>query len=98
VNDRGLYFVEVLESRHDLHHNGPRFPFRDCLMLLQVEVKVVSITILKDSAERVGVNLKHIIQLDNPRMVQRLVNVVFSQSMSREKFPGLKMLVYVLER
>lgn len=53
-------------------------------MLLQVEVEVMAITVLKDSAERVGVNLKHVVQLDHPRVIQWLVDVVFTQCVSKE--------------
>jgi len=54
-------------------------------MLLQIEVKVVAITVLEDSAERVGINLKYVIQLYNPWVDQRLVNVVFTKSVPVKK-------------
>lgn len=33
VDHRRLDLVEVLESGHHLHHDGPRLALRDCFML-----------------------------------------------------------------
>lgn len=82
MNDWWLDLVEVLESRHHLHDNTSRLPLRYCLVLFKVEVQVMTIAILQYRTERVGVNLEHIVQLHNPRVVQRFVNVVFPQRMS----------------
>lgn len=52
-------------------------------MLLQIKVQVVSVAVLEHCAKGICVYLKHIVQLHDPRMVQRLVNIVFSKRVPR---------------
>lgn len=68
--------VEVLERRDNLHNNTSRLSLRYRLVLFEVEVKVMAVAVLQHRAERVGIDLKHIVQLDDPWVVQRFVDVV----------------------
>ena len=77
--NRGLDLIKILEGGGNLHDDAARLPLRYGLMLLQVEVKVVTVTVLEHGAEAVGVNLEHIVQVDNARVLQRLVDVVLPQ-------------------
>lgn len=52
-------------------------------MLFQIKVQIMPITVLQDRTKGIGVYLEHIVQLHYPRMVQRLVNIVFSQRVPR---------------
>lgn len=47
-------------------------------MLFEEEVEIVALAVLENSAEGVGVNFEDVEELDNTRMVKRLVNVVFT--------------------
>ena len=47
--------------------------------LLKIEVKVVAITVFKDSAEGIGVNLEDVEESDDPRVLEVLVDVVLTQ-------------------
>lgn len=79
VDNRRFNFIEVLECMDDLHDDGACLAFRNALVLLQVKVEVVSIAVLKHSAERVGVDLEHVIQANHSGMIQLLMDVVFAQ-------------------
>lgn len=70
-----------LNNTH-LHDNGTRLPLGNCLVLLEIKVQVVSVAVLEDRAKGIGVYLEHVVQLHYPRMVQRLVDVVFPQGVS----------------
>jgi len=48
-------------------------------VLLEKEVQVIALAVLEHGAERVRVNLKHVKELDNARMVQRLMDIVLPQ-------------------
>lgn len=61
MNDRRLYFVEILECVDHLHDYTAGLPLRYRLMLFKVEVEVVSVAVLEDSAERVGVDFEHVV-------------------------------------
>lgn len=72
--------------RHtNLHDDGSCLFFRNRLVLLQVKVEIMAVTVLQDSAKRVGINLKYVVQLHDSWMIQRLVDIVFSKSMSTDK-------------
>ena len=47
--------------------------------LFQVEVEIMSRAVLHHRAERVGVDLEGVVVLDDPRVVQRPVDVVLPQ-------------------
>ena len=47
--------------------------------LFEIEVEVVSITVLEHGAERVCVDLEDVEEGDNPRVLKVLVDVVFSE-------------------
>ena len=48
-------------------------------MLFEVKVEVVAVAVLEHGAERVGVDLEHVEQADDARVVQLLVDVVLAQ-------------------
>lgn len=85
VNDRRLDFVEVLESRDDLHDDGARLALRYRLVLLQIEVEVMAVAVLEDRTKRVGIDLEDVVEFHDTRMVERLVDVVFPQGVSVRK-------------
>ena len=74
--------IQVPEGAHRLHNNRPGLLFGYCLVLLQEKVQVVALAVLEDGAERIRVDLEHVKQLDNARVIKRLVNIVFSQCVS----------------
>ena len=47
--------------------------------MFKVKVEVVTVTIFEYSTEGIGVDFKDIVEVDDPRMLKVLVNVVFSQ-------------------
>ena len=47
--------------------------------LFEIEVEVVSITVLEHGAERVCVDLEDVEEGDNPRVLKVLVDVIFSE-------------------
>lgn len=51
MDDRWLDFIEVFESGDRLHNDGPRLFLLYAFVLLQVEVQVIALTVLKHSAE-----------------------------------------------
>jgi len=51
-------------------------------MLLQIEVQIVAITVFEHCAKGIRIDLEDVVELDDPRMIQRLVDVVFPQSVS----------------
>ena len=57
----------------------PGFPFADNLVLFQVEIQIVTVTVFEDGTKRVGVDLEHVKQPDDSRMVQLFVNIVLPQ-------------------
>lgn len=85
MNDRRLDFVEVLESRDDLHDDGARLALRYRLVLLQIEVEVMAVAVLEDRTKRVGIDLEDVVEFHDTRMVERLVDVVFPQGVSVRK-------------
>merc|ERR1719431_1524084 len=81
VNNGRFDLVEILEGGHNLHDDAPCLPLRNRLVLFQVKVKIVSITVLQNGAEAVGVYLEDVEQLDNASVLQCLVDVILPQSM-----------------
>lgn len=78
MNNGWLDLVQILESMRYLHDDGSSFTLGNAFVLFQVKVQVVAITVLKDSAEGVGINLEDVIQTNNSRVFQLLVNVILS--------------------
>ena len=62
-----------------IHSYIPGFPFADNLVLFQVEIQIVTVTVFEDGTKRVGVDLEHVKQPDDSRMVQLFVNIVLPQ-------------------
>ena len=80
-----LEFVKVFQGTDDLADHNASFPFGYGLLLLQVKVQIVAFDVLQHCRERVGINLKDIVQLDDAGMRQVLVDVIFSQRMPEKE-------------
>ncbi len=76
---RRFDFVQVLQRGGNLHDDGPRLPLAHSLVLLEVKVEVVAVAVLEHGAKGVGVDLEHVVQPHDPRVLERLVDVVLSQ-------------------
>ena len=81
MDHRRLDLIQIFESRGNLHDDGSSLSLRDRFVLLQVEVQVMPRAILQHRAEGIGIYLKHVIESNNARMLQPLVDLVFSQGM-----------------
>lgn len=79
VDDRWLDLVEIFERMHHLHNDRTCLAFGNALVLLEIKVQIMSITILEHRAERIGIDLEHIVQTHHARMVELLVDVVLAQ-------------------
>uniref|UniRef100_A0A182IS39 Uncharacterized protein n=1 Tax=Anopheles atroparvus TaxID=41427 RepID=A0A182IS39_ANOAO len=67
VDDGRLDLVQILERRYDLRETD------------RVEVEIVPVAVLQHGAERVRVDLEHVVQLHHARVIQRLVDVVLPE-------------------
>lgn len=54
-------------------------PQRAFQYLFEIEVEIMSVAVLEHSAERVAVDLEHVVELHDARVVQRLVDVVLPE-------------------
>ena len=64
------YSSLILKS--DLHHDTPGLPLRYNFLLFEMKVQVVAVAVFQNGAEAVGVDLEHVVQLNDARVLQRL--------------------------
>lgn len=53
MDDGGFNIVQIFERVHNLHDDGPSLLLRHELVLLQVEIQVVAVAVLHNSAKPV---------------------------------------------
>ena len=79
VNDGRFDLVEINESRHNLHDDACRLFLWNSFVLLEKKVEIVDIAEVEDSAEAVAADLEHVLEPDDPGVVERHVDVVLPE-------------------
>jgi hypothetical protein len=73
--------MQVFDSTHYLSEYESCLFLGDALMLLEIVGKIRALAVLHDSAERGGIDIDRIIQLDNIGMAEQLMHIILPQCM-----------------